>query len=856
MPSKNFWNIRRTLTVLLILAFIPFLIIFISTVFIDAKKIYNDKKYDFLNEVRFIAESENNIDAIHAILKTLSLEPSFKKFNQEEIHTQFKSLVEKTGLFHNLLLVDPNGNYLLSAIDVGNIGPASDRLYFRRAIETKDFSFGEFAISRSTGKPVIHFAMPVISEKGNIISVIIAVPVMEKILPEFNKLPLSAFLLDEKGIIVKSSDGKNIGKKYDNYEKILNVNEKNGVLSIKEHITAFSKIKINKSTFATIVMETPLSLFSILVERGFFSKTLLIFIVFLISIILANLVSRKLIIVPLRLIENHLKQSFEVKQPVKIEDSFSGELETFREVYNRFIDTIHQKNEELKQERNFWLNIFNDIPDPVFLVDKDYKITVANESFLNTFKLKLEDIKDLHCYDICHKTKSPIDFCPHRTILEKNISTSMEAFFPELSKWFIITFTCFCPSEQLQGTIHIFKDITELKYAEEEKIRIERQLLHTQKLESLGILAGGIAHDFNNLLMGILGNAELALINKESLPTSVIQNIETIKKITEKAAHLTRQMLAYSGKGRFIIKEIELNSFIKEIFELIRVSISKKAAISLNLNEKEPLLINGDPGQIEQVILNLVINASEALEEKEGLITITTGKQFCDSKYFDNTIDGGIRQFKEGEYVYFEITDTGCGMDKETMGKIFEPFFTTKFTGRGLGLSAILGIVRGHNGAIRVYSEKGKGTSFKILFPAIKPTPKSQDAKEEYQSLKDKTFLIIDDEEVVREVSKKMVELLGGKAFIAKDGKEGIEIFKNNDDQIDYILLDLTMPGLSGEEVFRELKKIKENIYVILMSGYNDQDVSQRLVGKGFAGFIQKPFTIHKLLEVFKAMKN
>lgn len=217
-----------------------------------------------------------------------------------------------------------------------------------------------------------------------------------------------------------------------------------------------------------------------------------------------------------------------------------------------------------------------------------------------------------------------------------------------------------------------------------------------------------------------------------------------------------------------------------------------------------------------------------------------------------NTVDGGIRQFNEGEYVYFEITDTGCGMDKETMSKIFEPFFTTKFTGRGLGLSAILGIVRGHGGAIRVYSEKGKGTSFKILFPAVTPIAKKDDEKSFFSNLAGKTFLIIDDEEVVREVTKKMVELLGGKAITAKDGIEGIEIFKNNSDKIDYVLLDLTMPILSGEEVFRELKKIKGDLTVILMSGYNDQDVSQRLVGKGFAGFIQKPFTVQKLLEVLK----
>jgi len=348
--------------------------------------------------------------------------------------------------------------------------------------------------------------------------------------------------------------------------------------------------------------------------------------------------------------------------------------------------------------------------------------------------------------------------------------------------------------------------------------------------------------------MGILGNVELALMKKEKLPENVVYNLEVIKSASEKASLLTRQLLAYSGKGKFVIKEIELNKFIRDIYDLIKVSISKKATITLNLKEDEELIINGDPGQIEQVILNLVINANEALEDKEGLITITTGKMYCDQKYFEDTVDGHLRTFKEGEYVFFEVTDNGCGMDKETMYKIFEPFFTTKFTGRGLGLSAILGIVRGHNGAIRVYSEKGKGSSFKILFPAAKKSEKNEESKVFTPSLKGKTVLVVDDEDLVRQVVKKMVESFGGETILANDGIDGITKFKENKDKIDIVLLDLTMPGLSGDEIFREIKKIRNNVKVILMSGYNDQEISQKLVGRGFAGFLQKPFTIEQLI--------
>jgi len=415
-----------------------------------------------------------------------------------------------------------------------------------------------------------------------------------------------------------------------------------------------------------------------------------------------------------------------------------------------------------------------------------------------------------------------------------------------------MTFNPIIENDKVIGFIHYLKDITALKVAEEKRINMERQLLQTQKLESLGILAGGVAHDFNNILMGILGNIELALLDKDKLPENVIHNLEVIKNASEKASYLTKQLLAYSGKGKFIIQEIDLNKFIRDIFELLKVSISKKATICLNLKEDEDLIINGDPGQIQQVILNLVINASEALEDKVGLITISTGKIYCDKAYLENTFSGEVSNLKEGEYVFLEVTDTGCGMDKETMSRIFEPFFTTKFTGRGLGLSAILGIVKGHNGAIRVYSEKGKGSSFKVLFPAGTKSEKRATINPTFvPTLKGATILIVDDENLVLQVASQMIKLLGGKTILANDGREGITKFKENKDKIDFVLLDLTMPDLSGDEVFREIKKIKEDVKVILMSGYNDQEVSQRLVGRGFAGFIQKPFTLDSLQKIF-----
>lgn len=256
-------------------------------------------------------------------------------------------------------------------------------------------------------------------------------------------------------------------------------------------------------------------------------------------------------------------------------------------------------------------------------------------------------------------------------------------------------------------------DITERKWAEEQRRQLERQIQQTQKLESLGVLAGGIAHDFNNLLTIILGNASLAL-DELPLRSPACDSLWAIEKTALRAAELCRQMLAYSGQGRFVIETIRLNDLISEMVALFKTSISKKAILNLHLQETLPPL-RGDPSQIRQVVMNLVINAAEAIGESAGVITVSTGVMHCTRD--DLALVYREESLAEGRYVWLEVSDTGCGMDRDIQQRMFEPFFTTKFTGRGLGLSAVLGIVRGHQGALQVDSEPGQGTTFKVLFP-------------------------------------------------------------------------------------------------------------------------------------------
>jgi len=439
--------------------------------------------------------------------------------------------------------------------------------------------------------------------------------------------------------------------------------------------------------------------------------------------------------------------------------------------------------------------------------------------------------------------------------LNRNRSVEMEVYRKDgTTVWTENTFTFLRDEEQKPvGILAVTRDITERKKAAEQRLNLERQVLQTQELESLGILAGGIAHDFNNILSAVLGYSELALTTLS--PQSPAQEyISEIEKAAKRAAALSRQMLAYSGRGKFVIELINLNDLVREMGHLLSVSVSKSVALHYNFTESIPLL-EGDATQIRQVVMNLITNASEAIGEQSGVISISTGKMYCDRDYIKTCItpfryDAGQIP-AEGDYVFFEVTDTGCGMDQHVRELIFDPFYSTKLTGRGLGLAAVLGIIRGHKGIIKLYTELGKGSSFKVFLPASKAYHNVQTSSiidRKTSSIGEGNLvLLVDDEESVRSVGQAMLERFGFKVITAEDGDQAISIFKQRVDEIDLIMLDMTMPRLDGEATFTELRKIREDIKVILSSGYNEQEATQRFTGRGLAGFLQKPYNLSQL---------
>ena len=384
------------------------------------------------------------------------------------------------------------------------------------------------------------------------------------------------------------------------------------------------------------------------------------------------------------------------------------------------------------------------------------------------------------------------------------------------------------------GVSHIARDITSRK-------NVEKHLQETQRLESLGVLAGGVAHDFNNLLVGIMGNTSVAL---ETLSTNNPARgmLRDVLAASETAANLTRQLLAYAGKGRFVIEPIDLSDLVLQISTLVQSSIPKNVSIRRELTAGLPC-IEADASQLQQLIMNLVINGAEAIgHEQPGTVLIATGTQHVDEHYI-NSILAPV-EIGPGDYVTLDVHDSGIGMSEETIAKIFDPFFTTKFTGRGLGLAAVLGIVRGHKGAIKVYSAPGKGTTFKVLIPATDAQrPASKAALKQSQQQTGETILVVDDEQIVRRTAKMMLERHGYTVIVAENGKEGVDLFRVLGEKIGLVLLDMTMPVMGGEEAFRELKAIHPDVRVILSSGYNEVEAVQRFAGKGLAGFIQKPYS-------------
>jgi two-component system cell cycle sensor histidine kinase/response regulator CckA len=399
----------------------------------------------------------------------------------------------------------------------------------------------------------------------------------------------------------------------------------------------------------------------------------------------------------------------------------------------------------------------------------------------------------------------------------------------------------------------VIYSIDERKRDEAQKLELERRVQHHQKLESLALLAGGVAHDFNNLLVGILGNASLIAMD---LPhdSPLRESVEAIEKSARRAAELVRQMLAYTGRARLVTEPVDLNALVLEMDSLLRAAISHRVAFHFELG-KDLRAVNGDATQLRQVVMNLITNAADAIGETDGVITIRSGTMAVDTS---TPRDGWVAgELPDGDFCFVEIADTGRGMDATTMARIFDPFFTTKFMGRGLGLAATLGIIRGHRGAIRVTSDPGHGTQFRIAIPRASgppsaPRPALHDpASDGWRG--HGTVLVVDDEEPVRQVAAALLKRVGFDVRAEPDLSRGLETLRRFRDDVTIVLLDRTMPGVDGPAAVDKVRAIAPDTPIVITTGYDELNSMLEYTGKNLAGMLRKPFLAAELNAVMKS---
>jgi len=481
----------------------------------------------------------------------------------------------------------------------------------------------------------------------------------------------------------------------------------------------------------------------------------------------------------------------------------------------------------------------------VALIDLDHNVIMTNEAHAKMFNKHPNELIGKKCFQEFEKREKVCSHCPGVLAINTGQAAKVETagVRDDGSKFAvrICAFPVFGSNDTVTGFIEIVEDITE-------KNELEAQLQMSQKMEAIGTLAGGIAHDFNNLLMAIEGNASLMFKDIDSSHPHC-ERLKSIEKQIQSGVKLTSQLLGYARKGRYEVIPLSFNQIVNETSDTFGQT-KKEIVIHKKLAE-DLFAIEADHGQIEQVLLNLFVNAADAMPRGGDLYLETKNitKKALKNKPYKPTAD---------KYVLLIVKDTGIGMDKSIIEHIFEPFFTTKEMGRGtgLGLASVYGIIKAHGGYIDVESKEKHGTTFRVYLPVAKRKIKKVIKTSDEFIKGTGTVLLVDDEEIIRDVFKDMLETIGYKVFSAKDGKEAIEIYRKNQNNIDIVLLDMIMPNIGGGEAYDRLKEINPDIKVLLSSGYSIDSEATEILNRGCNSFIQKPFNINELSGKIKKILN
>ncbi len=515
---------------------------------------------------------------------------------------------------------------------------------------------------------------------------------------------------------------------------------------------------------------------------------------------------------------------------------------------SKIIEAMTKLEEKVSLASQEWQRTFDSINDSVTLIDLDQRVLRCNKATSHVLGREFADIVNQPCWKLFHGLEGPLPDCPF--LKAKSSLHSETATIRENDRWLEVTIDPILEdnSTKLIGAVHIVRDVTESIRAAEEKLLLEQQFQQTQKLESLGILAGGIAHDFNNILTVIICNCSLL----QQRPAMVAELVPEIDTAAQRAADLCRQMLIYAGKAQPVPTKFNVKTLVEEMVKMLKATINQNVSITLDHSEDIPS-ITADASQIRQVVMNLIINASEAIGTEQGTITVSLTIAAIDAGQSEKDYLGKV--ITPGSYICLEVTDNGCGMDEGTKRRIFEPFYTTKFSGRGLGMSAVLGIIAAHNGALQLTSQLGFGTTFKVYLPVQSSEP-AGDLLPHVSLMPwqgSGTVLLVEDEPQLMMVAKALIQALGFSVIEAVNGQVALEMYQQSAQSITLVLTDVGMPVMDGYTLIRELKAVNPELPIIVSSGFGDAEVTS-LIHENIAGCISKPYSFDQLREVLKGV--
>lgn len=861
-----FSSLRTKLILLVLIAIIPALIITLYSGLEQrkhARLIAFDKALDLSKEIS--KDHQQLIETARQILFTLSQMSQISEHNTSEYSKIFINLLKQTQGYTSFAAVKPNGDVFTSAHPLDRPINFADRPWFKRVVKTKSFVIGEYLIGRITGKPTIILAYPVLDSMGHLKSIFITGLDLEWL----NLLIAESNLPKESSLSVIDSNGT-ILLRYPNPEKFVGKSmpetsivktilaKKEGVeeaVGLEGVPRLFGFTSLGKGVESVHVsVGIPQKIAFQESNRIFARNLIFIGLIGILALVAAWFIGGLFVLQPVNRLLKVTNRLADGDLTVRSGPIYgSGEISQLASAFDQMAESLQFREEErkrseerLRQSEEKYRSIFESIYDVYYRINIDGKIMLVSPSVLPRAGY---DPEELIGQDVSKIYFNPSDrdlFL--EKIKETGVLNDYEVKFKAKDGGVLnVSLTANLISDKDGNPVAIegiLRDITGRKKAEQEMIALQEQFRQSQKMEAIGKLAGGVAHDFNNLLTIIKGYCQLSLPTiKEGDPLK--ENIEEVVKASDRAADLTRQLLAFSRRQIMEMRVLDLNHILRNLDKMLRRMIGEDVELKTLLAD-DLGKVKADPGQIEQVLMNLVVNARDAMP-KGGKLTIETANIKLDEKYARNHI-----AVTPGDYVMIAVSDTGIGMSPEVRERVFEPFFTTKERGKGtgLGLSTVYGIVKQSDGNIWVYSEPGKGTTFKIYLPKVDEPAEELRVKVERPELPrgSETVLVVEDDEKVRKLSVKILEKHGYEVIGAGSGEEALEICRERKKPIHLVLTDVVMPGMDGRQLTKKLMEVCHGFKVLYMSGYTDNAITHHGVLERGLDFIQKPLSIEGLV--------